>query len=163
VDRYAASQAMAPVTAGTIRLAFYGAHLRRPFVTVTRSWPDPEGWARGGVERSGGGDDGHDRPLEASRQTPLVAERDQEVRRWVAARERERAEELAPPELPPARRRGLERRRQPWSGVTVFVGDSEVPRETSRRSGPGAARGWAAMRFSRFQTLVWWGLNLRPG
>ena len=95
VDRYAAYPAMAQVKDGTIVLAFCWAHVRRDFLTVARSWPDQETWALEWVERIGALYDCNDRRLEAPRQSPLFAERDQEVRRDVAAMAQQRDDELA--------------------------------------------------------------------
>ncbi len=177
VDRYAAYPAMAQVKAGTIVLAFCWAHVRRDFLTVARSWPDHEAWALDWVERIGALYDCNDRRLEAPRTTPLFTERDQEIRRCVAAMDHQREQELAQLELHPARRKVLESLRQHWSGLTVFVEHPEVPMDnnTAERAerGPvvgrknyyGSGAVWsgrlAAMLFSLFQTLALWGLNPR--
>lgn len=177
VDRYAAYSAMAQVKDGTIVLAFCWAHVRRDFLTVARSWPEQEAWALVWVERIGVLYERNDRRLEAPRRAPQFAGCDQEVRQWVAVMERQRAEELARPELHPARRKVLESLRHHWSGLTVFVEHPEVPMDnnTAERSerGPvvgrknyyGSGAVWsgrlAAMLFSLFQTLALWGLNPR--
>ncbi len=177
VDRYAAYPAMAQVKAGTIVLAFCWAHVRRDFLTVARSWPDHEAWALGWVERIGVLYECNDRRLEAPRTTPLFTACDQEVRRCVAAMERQREDELAQPGLHPARCKVLEGLRAHWPGLTVFVEHPEVPMDnnTAERSerGPvvgrknyyGSGAVWsgrlAAMLFSLFQTLALWGLNPR--
>jgi transposase len=177
VDRYVAYQAMAQVKDGTIVLAFCWAHVRRDFLTVARSWPDQETWALGWVERIGALYDGNDRRLEAPRATPAFAACDQEVRRDVAAMAQQRDDELAQPELHPARRRVLESLREHWSGLTVFVEHPAVPMDnnTAERSERGPVLGrknyygsgavWsgrlAAVLFSLFQTLALWGLNPR--
>jgi transposase len=177
VDRYAAYQAMAQVKKGTIVLAFCWAHVRRDFLTAARSWPEHEAWALGWVERIGALYDGNDRRLEAPRATPLFTARDQEVRQCVTAMELQREEELAQPELHPARCKVLESLRAHWTGLTVFVEHPEVPMDnnTAERSerGPvvgrknyyGSGAVWsgrlAAMLFSLFQTLALWGINPR--
>ena len=177
VDRYAAYQAMAQVKDGTIVLAFCWAHVRRDVLTVARSWPDQEAWALGWVERIGVLYGRNDRRLEAPRQSPLFAARDQEVRRCVAAMEQQREDELSHPVLHPARRKVLESLRHHWPGLTVFVDHPEVPMDnnTAERSerGPvvgrknyyGSGAVWsgrlAAMLFSLFQTLALWGINPR--
>jgi transposase len=178
VDRYAAYQAMTQVKEGTIVPAFCWAHVRRDFVAVARSWPDQEAWALGWVDRIGVLYASNDRRLEAPRTSPLFTARDQEVRRWVAAMEHQREQELTQPALHPARHRVLESLRHHWSGLTVFVDHPEVPMDnnTAERSerGPvvgrknyyGSGSVWsgrlAAMLFSLFQTLALWGLNPRP-
>lgn len=177
VDRYAAYPAMAQVKAGTIVLAFCWAHVRRDFLTVARSWPDQEGWALGWVERIGALYECNDRRLEAPRATAPFTARDQELRRCVTAMERQREDELARPELHPARGKVLESLRAHWTGLTVFVEHPEVPMDnnTAERSERGPVVGrknyygsgaiWsgrlAAMLFSLFQTLALWGLNPR--
>jgi transposase len=177
VDRYAAYQAMAQVKGGTIVLAFCWAHVRRDFVTAARSWPEQEAWSLEWVERIGVLYERNDRRLEAPRATPLFTERDQEVRRCVAAMEQQREQELARPALHPARRKVLESLRHHWGGLTVFVEHPEVPMDnnTAERAerGPvvgrknyyGSGAVWsgrlAAMLFSLFQTLALWGLNPR--
>jgi transposase len=177
VDRYAAYPAMAQVKNGTIVLAFCWAHVRRDFLTVARSWPDREAWALEWVERIGALYACNDRRLEAPRPSSLFAERDQEVRRAVAAITQQRDDELAQPELHPASRRVLESLRQHWPGLTVFVDHPEVPMDnnTAERSERGPVLGrknyygsgavWsgrlAAMLFSLFQTLALWGINPR--
>ena len=91
--------------------------------------------------------------------------------------EQQREDELAQPELHPARRKVLESLRKHWAGLTVFVDHPEVPMDnnTAERSerGPvvgrknyyGSGAVWsgrlAAMLFSLFQTLALWGLNPR--
>jgi len=177
VDRYAAYPARAQVKDGTIVLAFCWAHVRRDFLTVARSWPDQETWALGWIDRIGGLYECNDRRLEATRATPLFAQRDQEVRRCAAEMERQREQELDQPELHPAQRKVLESLRHHWPGLTVFVDHPEVPMDnnTAERSerGPvvgrknyyGSGAVWsgrlAAMLFSLFQTLALWGLNPR--
>jgi transposase len=177
VDRYAAYQAMAQVKAGTIVLAFCWAHVRRDFLAVARSWPDHEAWALGWVDRIGVLYECNNRRLEAPRQTPLFSACDHEVRRCVEAMEQQREDELADPELHPARRQVLESLRNHWTGLTVFVEHPEVPMDnnTAERSerGPvvgrknyyGSGAVWsgrlAAMLFSLFRTLALWGINPR--
>jgi transposase len=142
VDRYAAYPAMAQVKDGTILLAFCWAHVRRDFVTVARSWPDQEAWALGWVDRIGALYACNDRRLDAPRPSPLFAACDQEVRREVAAMAQQRDDELAQPQLHPARRKVLESLRQYWLGLTVFVDHPEVPMDnnTAERSDSALAR-----------------------
>ena len=177
VDRYAAYQAMAQVKAGTIVLAVCWAHVRRDFLSVARSWPDQEAWALGWMDRIGSLSECNDRRLEAPRATPQFVERDQAVRRCVAAMERQREQELTEAGLHPARRQVLESLRHHWSGLTVFVEHPDVPMDnkTAERSERGPVVGrknsdgsgavgsgrWAAMLFSLFPTLALWGLNPR--
>ena len=177
VDRYAAYQAMAQVKDGTIVPAFCWAHVRRDFLAVARSWPDQEAWALGWIERIGGLYACNDRRPEAPRPGPLFTERDQEVRRCVAAIARQREDELAPAELHPARRRVPESLREHWPGLTVFVDHPGVPmgNNTAERPergpvvgrknyyGSGAVRSGrlAALLCSLFQTLALWKLNPR--
>ena len=177
VDRYAAYPAMAQVKAGTLVLAFCWAHVRRDFLAVARSWPEHEAWALGWVERIGGLYACNDRRLDAPRATPQFAECDQEVRQSVAEMEQQREQELTDDALHPARRKVLERLRNHWPGLTVFVDRPEVPMDnnTAERSERGPVVGrknyygsgaiWsgrlAAMLFSLFQTLALWGLNPR--
>jgi transposase len=119
----------------------------------------------------------NDRRLEAPRRSLQFTACDQEVRRCVAAIEQQRDDELAQPELHPARRKVLESLRHHWPGLTVFVDHPDVPMDnnTAERSerGPvvgrknfyGSGSVWsgrlAAMLFSLFQTLALWGLNPR--
>jgi transposase len=177
VDRYAAYQAMQWVKDGKILLAFCGAHVRRDFLGVARSWPDQEGWALGWVERIGALYACNDRRLEAPREAPRFTACDQEVRRCVAGMAERRDQELAESASHPARRKVLESLREHWAGLTVFVDHPEVPMDnnTAERSerGPvvgrknyyGSGSAWsgelAAMLFSRFQTLCLWGINPR--
>jgi transposase len=177
VDRYAAYPAMAQVKDGTILLAFCWAHVRRDFLTVTRSWPDQEAWGLGWVNRIGALYDCNDRRLEAPRATTQFAACDQEVRRHVVEMEQQREAELTQVELHPARRKVLESLRHHWRGLTVFVDHPEVPMDnnTAERSERGPVLGrknyygsgavWsgrlATMLFSLFQTLALWGINPR--
>jgi transposase len=151
--------------------------VRRDSLTVARSWPDQEAWALGWVDRIGVLYERNDRRREATRQSPLFAERDQEVRRCVTTMEQQREGELSHPELHPARRKVLEGLRHHWPGLTVFVAHPDVPMDnnTAERSerGPvvgrknyyGSGAVWsgrlAAMLFSLFQTLALWGINPR--
>ncbi len=177
VDRYVAYQAMRWVKDGKITLAFCGAHARRDFLGVARSWPDQEGWAWGWVERIGALYACNDRRREAPRQTPQFTACDQELRREVATIAQRRAQEWADPGLHPACRTVLESPREHWGGLTVFVDHPEAPMDnnTAERSERGPVVGrkndygagsfgsgqLAAMLFSLFQTLSLWGLNPR--
>lgn len=129
----------------------------------------------GGSDRIGALDASNDRRLEAPRQSPLFAARDQEVRREVAAMARQRDDELARPALHSARRKVLESLRQYWSGLTVFVDHPEVPMDNNtagrvergpvvgRKNYYGSGAVWAgqlaAVLFSVLETLKLWGLN----
>lgn len=53
VDRYAASKARRPVKEGQILLASCWAHVRRDFLGVARSWPEPEDWDGSGAVWAG--------------------------------------------------------------------------------------------------------------
>ena len=144
VDRYAAYPAMARVKDGKIVLAFCWAHVRRDSLTVARSWPDPEAWAPGWLDRIGVLYECNDRRLEAPRATAQFAACAQEVRQRVAEMEQQREGGLAETGLHPARRKVLESLRHHWSGLTVFVDHPEVPmgNNTAERSerGPGVGR-----------------------
>jgi hypothetical protein len=53
VDRYSAYKAMSQVKAGTIRLAFCWAHVRRDFLEVLTGWSELTDWAWSWVEEIG--------------------------------------------------------------------------------------------------------------
>jgi hypothetical protein len=51
VDRLASYQAMAPVKAGLVVLAFCWAHVRRDFIAVAKSFPELKPWALAWLRR----------------------------------------------------------------------------------------------------------------
>jgi transposase len=177
VDRSKAYQAIAQVKGGPIVLAFCWAHVRRDFVTVARTWPGPEGWALGWVERIGQMYRLNDERRAALEEPAAFAAAEARLRAAVTALGARGEEELADPALHPARRRVFESLGAHWTGLTVFVEHPEVPRDhnTAERAqrGPvvgrknyyGSGAVWAgrlaALMFSLLQTLCLGRLNPR--
>ena len=177
VDRSQAYQAIDQVQTGLMVRAFCWAHVRRDFVTVARTWPDPEAWALGGVERIGPVYRLHDE-RRAVREGPApLAAADVPLRVTGTALEVQGKAALADPAVHPARRKVWESLGDHGTGLTVFVEHPEVPMDnnTAERAqrGPvvgrknyyGSGAVWAgrlaAMRFSLLQTLCLWELNPR--
>jgi transposase len=177
VDRYKAYQAVDKVKSGLIVLAFCWAHVRRDFLTVTRSWPDHDAWAMDWVEQIGQLYRLNEARLNVRADAAAFATADSALREAVTAFGTRGVTELEQPELHPARRKVLESLGNHWTGLTVFVEHPEVPMDnnTAERAqrGPvvgrknyyGSGSVWsgrlAAMMFSLFQTLCLWGLNPR--
>jgi hypothetical protein len=100
---------------------------------------------------------------------PTRTEAEQRLRDRVNAIAKQRDEELALPELPPARSKVLKSLKTHWEGLTVFVDHAEVPMDNNtaerdqrgpvvgRKNYYGSGAEWsgrlAAMLFSLFQTL----------
>ncbi|OWK40864.1 Transposase [Fimbriiglobus ruber] len=179
VDRYSADKAMAAVQSGTLVLAFCWAHVRRDFLRVRKGRPEHTAWADGWVARIGRL---YHRSDERRNATALPAavprprtEAGQRVRDHVEAMRTQRDDELADPQLPPARRKVLQSLASHWAGLTVFLDQPDVPLDhnTAARAqrGPvvgrknyyGSGAEWsgrlAAMLFRLFQTLSLANLN----
>jgi transposase len=177
VDRYKAYQAMKPVKAGVIVLAFCWAHQRRDFVELARNWPTEGAWAQEWLGLIGELYHLNDRRLELREDSEGFAQRDADLRAALAAMAARAEAELAVPTLHPARRKALESLGHHWTGLTVFVEHPEVPMDNNavertergpvvgRKNYYGSGAVWsgqlAAMLFSLFQTLRLWGLNPR--
>ena len=177
VDRYSAYKAMKQVKEGRILLAFCWAHVRRDFVGVARSWPNEESWAMGWVERIGALYQHNDARLEVQEKAAVFQEKDGQLRQHVAAMAAQAQQELADPQLHPARQKVLVSLQEHWDGLTVFVDHPEVPLDNNvaervqrgpvvgRKNYYGSGALWAgelaAMLFSVLQTLCLWNINPR--
>jgi transposase len=179
VDRYKAYQAIDPVKAGLIVLAFCWAHVRRDLVTVARTWPDQESWALAWLERIGPLYQGNDERRATQEEPAKFAVADEPLGVAVMALAAQGELELSDPSLHPARRRVLESLGNHGTGLTVFVEHPEVSMDNNRaeraQHGPvlgrknyyGSGAVWAgrlaAMMFSLLQRLCLWQLNPRVG
>lgn len=177
VDRFTAYPAIEQVKRGAITLAFCWAHVRRDFLEVARGWPQLEAWGLGWVERIGELYSRNDARCKVLDQPAAFAEADRRVRAQVDALEEQAQAELADPQLHPAARKTLASLGDHGTGLTVFVEDPEVPMDnnTAERAERGPVVGrknyygsgavwsgqWAAMLFSRFQTLCLGNINPR--
>jgi transposase len=177
VDRYAAYKAMKQVKEGLILLAFCWAHVRRDFLGVARSWPREEPWALGWVERIGRLYQHNDARLEVQENPEMFAKKDGELRQSIVQMAQQAEQELADPQIHPARRKVLVSLQEHWEGLTVFVDHPEVPMDNNKAErverGPvvgrknyyGSRALWAgemaAILFSLLQTLCLWNINPR--
>jgi transposase len=177
VDRYAAYKAMPQVKDGRIVLAFCWAHVRRDFLEAARSWPAEEGWAMGWVAQIGLLYKHNDARLEVHEQPAAFPQKDEVLRQHVREMKQQAENDLAAPDLHPARQKVLLSLQEHWDGLTVFVEHPEVPLDNNRAErverGPvvlrknsyGSGAVWAgelaAMLFSVFQTLSLWNINPR--
>jgi transposase len=180
VDRYSAYKAIEQVKNGAIVLAFCWAHVRRDFLRVERGCPEHGEWAAVWVERIALLYHLNDERLKASEPAMLPPKAEQQVllprteaeqrlRDHVDAIAKQRDEELALPELAPAKKKVLKSLKAHWEGLTVFVNHPEVPMDNNtaerdqrgpvvgRKNYYGSGAEWsgrlAAMLFSLFQTL----------
>ena len=177
VDRYSAYKAMAQVKAGTLKLAFCWAHVRRDFVTVGKGWPELKDWALDWLRkirqlyRLNRPRRRHPPSSAAFREADtLLGEQVEEMRRVAA-------EQLADPRLRAPLRQKLDSLQKHWLGLTLFVDDSRIPMDNnaSERTLRGPALGrknyygsgsvWsgrlAVTMFSILATLELWNLNPR--
>jgi transposase len=177
VDRYSAYKAMKQVKEGLIVLAFCWAHQRRDFLEVARSWPEQEEWALGWVQRIGNLYKRNEERLQVLDKPQEFAQKDARVRQQVKEMAQQRQQELAEPQIHPARQKVLASMEEHWDGLTVFVEHPEVPLDNNQAErdlrGPvvgrknyyGSGAVWAgnlaAMLFSVFQTLCLWNINPR--
>jgi transposase len=177
VDRYAAYKAMKQVKDGLILLAFCWAHVRRDFLGVARSWPTEESWALGWVERIGQLYQHNEARLQVQGQPMAFAVQDGQLRHCVRQFARQADQELADPQLHPARQKVLRSLQEHWDGLTVFVDHPEVPMDNNtaervqrgpvvgRKNYYGSQALWAgelaARLFSLLQTLCLWNINPR--
>lgn len=178
VDRYSAYKAMKQVKEGKIILAFCWAHQRRDFLEAARSWPTQEQWAFGWVTRIGQLYQDNEARLEALDSKPEeFAQKDGQLRQHVQEMAQQAKQELAQPQVHPARKKVLTSLQEHWDGLVVFVDHPEVPMDNNkaervergpvvlRKNSYGSGAEWAgklaAMLFSVFQTLCLWDINPR--
>ncbi len=177
VDRYVAYKRLTVVKAGKVLLAFCWQHVRRDFLDVARDWPQEREWGLSWVQRIGELTHLNRLRVAALDTYAAFAPHDAAVRSAVEAMAARRDEELAQPDLHPARRRALDSLRVHWEGLTRFVERPWVPMDNSeaerRLRGPAVARKtfygsvalWAghlaAALFSLFATLRLWKINPR--
>ncbi len=185
VDRYSAYKAIEQVKDGQIALAFCWAHVRRDFLRVEKGNPEHAEWATEWVERIGllyhlNGE--RTEAIEAIQAAatppaPTRTEAEKRLRGHAAAMTQKCDEELASPDLPPAKRKVLSSLKGHWSGLTVFLDHPEVPLDNNaaeraqrgpvvgRKNYYGSGAEWsgrlAAMLFSLFQTIALADLNPR--
>jgi len=140
-------------------------------------WPEEREWGLSWVQRIGELVHLNRLRVEALDTYAAFAPRDVAVRSAVEAMAARRDEELAQPDLHPARRRALESLLGHWEGLTRFVEHPWIPMDNSEAErqlrGPAVARKvfygsvalWAghlaAALFSLFATLRLWRLNPR--
>src|SRR5262245_28694854 len=143
VDRFAAYQAMQQVKDGLIVLAFCWAHVRRDFLELARSWPTQEKWALGWVARIGSLYQANAARLEVLDQPKTFAAKDGQLRQCVKTMAAQAIQELADPNIHPARQAVLESLQNHWEGLTVSWTTRKCRWTTTRRSEPSVARWWA--------------------
>jgi transposase len=178
VERYAAYKARKQVKEGLILLAFCWAHVRRDFLEAARSWPAEEEWALGWVARIGQLYKDNEARLEVSdSKSAAFAEKDGQLRQHVEQMAEQTRQELADPNLHPARKSVLTSWQEHGEGLKVFVEHPEVPMDNNtaervqrgpvvlRKNSYGSGAVWAgelaAMLFSVFQTLCLGNINPR--
>ena len=131
VDRYSAYKALPQVKSGHILLAFCWAHQRRDFLAAAADWPTEQEWALSWVTAIGELYHRNDRRLEVREDSEAFEQRDQDLRRAVAAFQRRWEVEVAEPHLHPARRKTLSSLREHWAGLTLFVEHPEIPMDNN--------------------------------
>lgn len=177
VDRYSAYKALPQVKNGQIRLAFCWAHQRRDFWEVATSWPSEATWAREWLTAIGALYYLNEQRLTVAADPAAFAPRDNTLRQAVAAMQQRWQQELATPQLHPARAKALASLGEHWEGLTLFVEHPTVPMDNNaaervergpvvgRKNYYGSGSLWsgqlAALLFSVLQTLRLWDLNPR--
>ena len=110
-------------------------------------------------------------------QPEAFAQKDRQLRQHVEHMARQASQEMADPQLHPARKSVLASLQEHWEGLSVFVQHPEVPLDNNtaervqrgpvvlRKNSYGSGAVWAgelaAMLFSMFQTLCLWNINPR--
>jgi transposase len=177
VDRYSAYKALPQVKNGQIRLAFCWAHQRRDFLEVAASWPAEAAWAQAWVTAIGELYHLNEQRLAVVADRLAFVPRNNALRQAVAAMQQRWQQELATPQLHPARAKALASLGEHWEGLTLFVEHPAVPMDNNaaervergpvvgRKNYYGSGALWsgrlAALLFSVLQTLRLWGLNPR--
>jgi transposase len=177
VDRYSAYKALAQVKGGQVVLAFCWAHQRRDFLTVAASWPAEQDWALSWVTAIGQLYHLSEQRLEVREDREAFAQRDEDLRRALAALRERWQEELAQPGLHPARAKALASLREHWGGLTLFAEHPDVPMDNNpaerllrgpvvgRKNYAGSRAVWSGQLLvtvlSLLGTLRQWGLNAR--
>lgn len=177
VDRYSAYKALPQVKNGRILLAFCWAHQRRDFLGAAADWPTEREWALSWVTAIGELYHLNDRRLEVREDSEAFHQRDQDLRKAVAAFQQRWETEGAEPQLHPARRKTLSSLREHWLGLTLFVEHPEIPMDNNavertlrepvvgRKNYAGSRALWSGQllvqMLSLLATLKLWGLNPR--
>jgi transposase len=136
VDRYSAYKAMRHVKEGRLRLAFCWAHQRRDFLDVEKSWPKLSDWAVAWLGRIGELYKRNEERLQEKTQSRAFKQKDKRLGRSVEEMRESLAAELQDEQLHPAKRKVLQSMQEHWEGLTLFVGNPEVPMDnnTSERT-----------------------------
>jgi transposase len=177
VDRYSAYKAMPQVKAGTIKLAFCWAHVRRDFIEVGKGWPNLKDWAIEWIHRIRQLYRLNRRRLKHPVDSADFRRDNDALREAVQSMQSQAAEELADETLRAPCRKVLESLQVHWIGLTLFVNDPRIPMDNnaSERKVRGPALGrknyygsgalWSgrlsAKMFSIFATLSHWRINPR--
>ena len=131
VDRYSAYKALPQVKSGHLLLAFCWTHQRRDFLAAAADWPTEQEWALSWVTAIGELYHRNNRRLAVREDSEAFEQRDQDLRRAVAAFQRRWEVEVAEPHLHPARRKTLSSLREHWAGLTLFVEHPEIPMDNN--------------------------------
>jgi transposase len=177
VDRYSAYKALPQVKNGRILLAFCWAHQRRDFLGLAADWPTEREWALGWVTAMGELYHLNNRRLEVREDSEAFSQRDQDLRRAVAAFQQRWEVEGAQPQQHPARAKVLSSLQEHWTGLTLFVEHPEIPMDNNavertlrdpvigRKNYAGSRALWSGqllvVLLSLLATLKLWGLNPR--
>jgi transposase len=176
VDRLSSYQAMAPVQAGSVVLAFCWAHVRRDFIAVAKSFPALKPWALAWLRRIRQAYRHNDQRQEHLGKAGC-AEPDLALRAAPEAMQAQAEAELSAAPLRQPCRKVLVSLPEHWIGLTRFVDDPHIPMDNNaserRLRGPavggkndyGSAAVWsgqlAAMLFALLATLQQWQINPR--
>lgn len=168
---------MPQVKAGTIKLAFCWAHVRRDFIEVGKGWPNLKDWAIEWIHRIRQLYRLNRRRLKHPVDSADFRRDNDALREAVQSMQSQAAEELADETLRAPCRKVLESLQVHWIGLTLFVNDPRIPMDNnaSERKVRGPALGrknyygsgalWSgrlsAKMFSIFATLSHWRINPR--
>jgi transposase len=177
VDRYSAYKVMAQVKAGTVRLAFCWAHVRRDFVKVGKGCSEHKEWALAWLKGIRELYRQHHQRRIAQAGSPEYTSAETGLRATVAAMQTQTETELADSKLATPCRKVLTSLQDHWDGLTLCVDDPSIPLDNNaserqlrgpavgRKNYYGSGALWsgrlAAMLFSVFATLNLCKLNVR--
>ena len=130
VDRYIAYKAMKQVQADKLILVFCSAHVRRDFVRVGKGYPELKEWALTWLRQIRELYRLHREQRQYQSSSREYGQVDATSRQHVAAMCQQRDAELADPKLREPCRKALTSLLEHWSGLTVFLDDPRIPRDS---------------------------------
>jgi transposase len=153
-----------------VLVAFCWAHVRRDFLKIHDGYPKLRPWAQSWVDRIATLYKLNHKRLEEQPNPSRFQAKDRALRRFLSKMKRAWKGELSSETLRPAQRKVLERLKNHWDGLTIFVDRPEIPMDNNeaerrlrnpvvgRKNYYGSGSIWSGILatacFTIFQTLI---------